>query len=165
MLALMLPMIMSVGQWAAEQQSPDVVRIFKFTMSGYTCTALTRDHNLEQVRVPFEHGIARSPEIRVGSATDEDIHNIEQLVAQPQIREANSDIRFPSGPVTADGKWFLVLTQHDGKLRSTEFIDTDGKRSMPDYLKRFDSFADAIRHRRLPKTSDQIKPLCTLTIK
>lgn len=134
-------------------------------MSRYTCTALTGDYWLEQVTISLDRGIPEAPEIRAGLATDDEVKKIDQLVAQPQIRAATSGIHRPSAIVKSDGRWLLVLTDIDGEPRTAEFLDPDGAKSMPDYLKGFDAFAEAIRHRKLPKLAGKVKPVCSLRAK
>ena len=137
----------------AQEQNLFVLRIMQFEGGGrYTCTGLTLDRQLEQVTANSYQGELPPFELRRGPASDEDIKRVEELLQVPEFRRAASGtLGTPSFIVRPDGKFISVTGLLDGKPKLVQFSDPEGKLKMPAYLKPFESFANDVRRRKLPK--------------
>lgn len=162
---LLFIVLLSAASLEAQPEPDYLVRIVEFTMSNYTCTTVTQDHQLRQVRTTINDGIPSSPELRVGPATVDDIKKIDELLRQPEFRKtASNAIRQPH-MVERDGKGIAVLAEIDGTLKEAEFTDTAGTKSMPSFLKDFDSFVAAVRHRKMKKVKESVPGMCSLKLR
>lgn len=151
---------------AAQEQSPFVLRILEINSGGrYTCTALTADRQWEQLTVMTYQGVPAPTELRRGPASDEDMKKAEELLQQPQFRSAASvKPTVPGALIQRDGKFITVLGRVDGTPKIVQFLDTEGKKSMPKYFKGFEAFAEDVRRRKLPKPGGKVTPHCQITI-
>ena len=159
----MLVFIAELFQFATAQEQPRfIVRIVELTSSRYTCTALTPDHQLEQLTAAVDQFRLGAAELRRGSASDEDVKRASELLEEPEIRNAGTGVsRFPM-MVMRDGKAILVLGRIEGQTRVVQFVDTEGKKSTPVYLKGFEAFADDVHRRKLPRSAEKSTANCKL---
>jgi hypothetical protein len=93
------------------------------------------------------------------------VKRVDELLHQPEFLNAHSEApRIPQFLIQRDGKFIKVLGQADGKLKVVQFTDSEGKKTMPGFFKGFASFADGVRHRKLPKPSGKVTPNCHITM-
>lgn len=142
-----------------------MLRIFELNSNGrYTCTALRADRQLEQYTVMTHQGTPPPIELRRGPATDEEMNKAEELLQQPEFRSAASEKpNFPHTVIQSGGKFILALGHVDGAPKIVQFSDLQGSKTMPKYFKGFESFAEEIRRRKLPKVTGKVAPHCQFT--
>jgi len=140
-------------------QTSFMVRIRDLQFSKHVCTVVNTNGTLRREVTSIEMGGITTPQVFAGTASEDDIKRLKELVLAPDFQAAarRNEREFM---IQGQGQIISVETTVADSLQTVVFADTKGQTSAPSYLAGFLSFADEVRHRKLSKVKGRVEPMC-----